>query len=157
MKNDPHKPKNVTTWGDARDVGAGSHHHHQDLATAWPLWLLAKREWGCAKTVFGCISRGCANTQDWEKNKKERKNEKRERKKKEKRTHCEPIHWLHGTDSSMLGVSLWVEGRGRSCADHRPCAETVGGTCMGDICDVGASSHCCQDLAMVWQLYLLAR
>ena len=51
--------------GDACDVGAGSRHRRQDLETAWPLRLLAKREWGHAKTVFGCVSRGCANAQDW--------------------------------------------------------------------------------------------
>jgi len=88
--------------------------------------LLAKRERGRAKTVFGCVSRGCANAQDWEK--KKRKNEKKRKKKeKEKRTHCGPIHRLHATGSSTLADSLWVEGRGRSRVDHRSCAETVVG------------------------------
>ena len=61
--------------------------------------------------------------------KKEKINEKKkkEKKKKEKRTHCKPIHRLHGTGSSMPAVSLWVEGRGRSRADHRPHAEIMGG------------------------------
>jgi len=63
------------TWvGNARDVGAGSLHRRQDLETAWPLWLLAKREWGHVKTMFRCVSRGCANAQDWEK--RNEKNEK---------------------------------------------------------------------------------
>jgi len=52
---------------------------------------------------------------------------KRERKKKETRTHWEPIYQLHGTGSSMPAVSLWVEGHGRLRANHRPCAEAVGG------------------------------
>jgi len=58
----------------------------------------------------------------------------------------------------MLTVSLWVEGRGRLCADHRPHTETVGGkgTCAGDARDVGAGGHR-RDLAMAQQLDLLAR
>ena len=59
----------------------------------------------------------------------------------------------------MPAVSLWVEGRGRSRADHRPRAETMGGgggTRAGDACDVGAGGRR-QDLAMVRQLDLLAR
>ena len=56
------------TWvGGTCDVGAGGHRRHQDLETAWPLWLLAKREQGQVKTVFGYVSRGHANAQDWEK------------------------------------------------------------------------------------------
>ena len=72
------------TWvSDTCNVGAGRRRRRQDVATAWPLRLLAKRERGCAKTVFGCVSRGCANAQDWEKKRKDkRKKEKRERKKK---------------------------------------------------------------------------
>ena len=57
--------------------------------------------------------------------KKKRKTKKKEKKKM--RTHCKPIHRLHGTGSSMPAVSLWVEGRGRSRADHSPRAETMGG------------------------------
>ena len=68
---------------DACNVGAGGRRRRQDLATAWPLQLLAKREWGRAKTVFGCMSRGCANAQDWDKKRKDkRKNEKRKKKEK---------------------------------------------------------------------------
>jgi len=61
------------TWvGDAHDVGAGGRRRRQDLETAWPLRLLAKREWGHVKTMFRCVSRGCANAQDWEKKTKSR-------------------------------------------------------------------------------------
>ena len=56
------------TWvGDACDVGVGGLCHRQDLETAWLLQLLAKQEQGCVKTMFRCVSRGCTNTQDWEK------------------------------------------------------------------------------------------
>ena len=62
--------------GDARDVGA-SGHHHQDLVMAWQLDLLARQGWGRMRLVFGCVSRGCANTQDGKKKKKsEKKSEK---------------------------------------------------------------------------------
>jgi len=71
------------TWvGDACDVGAGSCHCRQDLAMVWLLWLLAKQERGRVKMVSGCVSRGCANTQDWEKRKRKTKNEKRKKKKR---------------------------------------------------------------------------
>ena len=145
------------TWvGDARDVGAGGCRRRQDLAMVWPLRLLAKRRRGRARTVFRYVSSGCANAQDWEKRKETRKNEKRkERKKKGKRTHCEPIHQLHATGSSTPAVSLWVEGRGRLRADHRPHAEILGGTWADDGRDVDAGGHR-RDLAMAWQLHLLA-
>src|SRR4029077_15891269 len=55
----------------------------------------------------------------------------------------------------MPAVSLWVEGRGRSCADDRPCTGAVGGH-AGDACNVGSSGRR-QDLAMARQLDLLAR
>jgi len=59
------------TWvSDACNVGAGGRCCHQDLATVWPLRLLAKQEQGRAKMVFGCMLRGHANAQDWEKKKK---------------------------------------------------------------------------------------
>ena len=61
-----------------------------------------------------------------EKKKRKMKTEK-EKEKKEMGTHCKPIHQLHGTGSSMPAVSLWFEGHGQSRADHRPCAEAVGG------------------------------
>ena len=72
------------TWvGDARDVGAGGRRRCQDLATAWSLRLLAKRERGRVKTVFGCVLRGCANAEDWEKEKKKwKKKTKNESKKR---------------------------------------------------------------------------
>jgi len=122
------------TWvGNACDVGAGGCHHHQDLAMVWLLRLLAKQERGCVKMVSRCVSRGCANTQDWEKRKQKTKNKKKQKqktkrkKKKETQTYWEPIYWLHGTGSSMPVVSLWVEGHGWSHADHRPHAEAMGG------------------------------
>jgi len=46
------------------------------------LQLLAKRRRGCARTVFECVLRGCANAQGWEKRKETQKNEKRKEKKK---------------------------------------------------------------------------
>jgi len=58
--------------GDACDVGVGGHHRRQDCATAWLLRLLAKREWGRTRAVFGRVSRGRANAQDSEKKKKKR-------------------------------------------------------------------------------------
>ena len=62
------------TWvGDAYNVGAGSRRRRQDLAMVWLLWLLAKQERGHVKMVSGCVSRGCANTQDWEKRKEKTK------------------------------------------------------------------------------------
>ena len=60
-------------WGglvsDACDMGA-SGHCCQDLIMAWQLDLLARQAWGHVRLVFGCMSRGCANAQDWEKKKK---------------------------------------------------------------------------------------
>ena len=74
-----------TGVGDARDVGAAGHRRRrQVLVTAWLLRYLAKREWGRARMVFGCVLRECANAQDWEKKNEKNKNEKRERKKKRK-------------------------------------------------------------------------
>ena len=75
------------TWvGDAHDVDTGGHCHCQDLEMAWPLRLLAKREQGRVKTMFGCVLRGCTNAQDWEKRKekteKKMKNEKEKGKKR---------------------------------------------------------------------------
>jgi len=66
-----------------------------------------------------------------------------------------PIHRLHGTGSLMPAVSLWVEGRGWSRANHRPCAEAMGGH-VGDACNVCSSGRR-QDLTMAPQLDLLAR
>jgi len=145
------------TWvGNAHDVGAGGLCHCQDLEMVWPLWLLAKQEWGRVKTMFRCVLRGCANAQDWEKRKKKKKKKKRtEKGKKKTRTCWKPIHRLHGTGSSMPVVSLWVKGRRRLHANHRLCAEAVGGH-AGDACDV-YSSGCYQDLTMAPQLDLLAR
>jgi len=70
------------TWvGDAHDVGAGGCHRRQDLAMAWPVQLLAKQERGHVRMVFGCVSRGCTNAQDWEKRKEKKKKEKEKKKK----------------------------------------------------------------------------
>ena len=58
----------------------------------------------------------------------------------------------------MLAVSLWVEGHRQLHANHRPCAEAMGGTCVGDAHDVGASGHRRhQDHTVARQLHLLAR
>jgi len=43
-------------------------------------------------------------------------------------------------------VSLWVEGRRQSRANHRPHTEAVGETCVGDARDVGAHGHRRRDL-----------
>ena len=115
------------TWvSDACNVGAGRRCRRQDLATAWPLRLLAKQERGRGKMVFGCVSRGHANAWDWEK-------------KKEKKNGLTASLYI-GIMPLMPAISLWVEGRGRSCA------EAVGGTCAGDAHDVGASGHRRRDL-----------
>jgi len=153
----PHVKIMGGTWvGDACDVGADGHHHCQDLEMAWPLQLLAKQEWGHVKTMFGCVSRGCANAQDWEKRKEKMEKKKKKRKeKKETHTYYKPIHQLHGTGSLMPVVSLWIKGCGQLCANHRPYVEAMGGH-AGDACNVGSSGHC-QDLVMAWQLDLLAR
>ena len=74
------------TWvGDAHDVGAGGCHCRQDLETVWPLWLLAKREQGRVKMMFGCVLRGCANAQDWEKRKEKMEKTKNKKEKGKKR------------------------------------------------------------------------
>jgi len=97
--------------GDAHNVGAGGCHCRQDLETAWPLWLLAKREQGCVKMMFGYVLRGCANAQDWEKRKEKMEKKKKKRKeKKETHTHCKPIYQLHGTGSSMPAISCGSKG-----------------------------------------------
>ena len=54
-------------------------------------------------------------------------------------------------------VSLWVEGHHRLHANHRPRTEAVGGTCVGDVRDVGASGHRHRDHMVARQLHLLAR
>ena len=82
---------------------------------------------------------------------------KKEKKKKGKEDiPSEPIYGLHAAASPEPVVSLWVEEGGQLHADHRLRAET-----MGNACDVGTGCyhhcHCCQDLAIVWQLQLLAR
>jgi len=75
-------------------------------------------------------------------------------KKNEKRKEGEDIQGdqLHATGSSMLVVSLCIEEGGW------PCIEIVGGTWVGDAHNVGAGGLChCQDLEMVWLLWLLAK
>jgi len=69
-----------TCAGDARDVGAGG--RCRDLAMAQQLDLLARQAWGHARLVFGCISRGCANAQDWEKKNESEKNNQKKKKAK---------------------------------------------------------------------------
>jgi len=90
-------------WGglvsNARDVGASSH-HRQDLMMAWQLDLLARQAWGHARLVFGCVSRGCANAQDWEKKKVKKTTKK---KKSEKRT-----HWFKSPQKHQLLLVLHV-------------------------------------------------
>jgi len=111
----------------------------------------------CEDNVQMCVEGVCKHTGlGKKKTKKKTKNKKQKRKEKKKTRTCwKPIHRLHGTGSSMPVVSLWVEGRGRLRANHRPCAEAVGGH-AGDACNV-YSSGCHQDLTMAPQLDLLAR
>jgi len=78
--------------------------------------------WMCVKRVRKRTGLGKMKR----KNEKKMKNEK-SKKKEETWTYWEPIYRLHGTGSSMPAVPPWVEGRGRSCANHRPCAEAMGG------------------------------
>jgi len=54
---------------------------------------------------------------------------KQQKKKGRKNIPSEPKHGLDATASSMPVVILWVKKGGWSHADHRPCIETVGGTC----------------------------
>ena len=75
-----------TGVGDARDVGAASRGRHQDLVTASLPWLLAKRERGHARIVFGCVLRVCTNAQDWEEKKKKKRKTKKEKKKRKRKT-----------------------------------------------------------------------
>ena len=115
------------------------------------------RAGACEDGVQVCVERVHKRTAlGKKKRKKEKKEKRKEKEKKEMQTYCKPIYWLHGTGSLMPAVSLWVKGHGRSCADHRPCVEAVGGGHAGDACDVGASSHC-RDLALAQKLDLLAR
>ena len=65
---------------------AGGCYHRQDLEMAWLLWLLAKREQGCVKMMFGCVLRGCANAQDWEKRKQKMEKKKTKKQKKKQKT-----------------------------------------------------------------------
>ena len=93
--------------------GAGGRRRRQDLATAWPLRLLAKRERGRTKTVFGCVSKGCTNAQDWEKKtKSEKKKEKEKEKKNEKWTYrfVTPTKTLTSTGLACR-VCAWLQCR----------------------------------------------
>jgi len=75
-------------------------------------------------------------------------------KKNEKRKEGEDIQGdrLHATGGSMLAVSLYIEEGGW------PHVKIVGGTWVGDACDVGTGSlHRRQDLEMAWPLWLLAK
>ena len=58
--------------GDGCDVGA-SGHCRRDLGVAWHFHLLARRGWGRARLMFGCVSRECANAQNWKKKRKAKK------------------------------------------------------------------------------------
>jgi len=95
------------TWvGDAHDVGAGGCCHRQDLATVWPVRLLAKREWGRVRTVFGCMLRGCTDAQDWEKRKEKTKKEKRNADSLKAYTSAS-CHWPFDADSLFVGRRAW--------------------------------------------------
>ena len=61
--------------GDGCDVGA-SGHRRQDLGVAWHFHLLARRGWGHVRLMFGCVSRECANAQNWKKKRKAKKKRK---------------------------------------------------------------------------------
>jgi len=91
-----------------------------------------------------------------EKKKRKKRKKKRERKKKETRTHCKPIHRLHGTGSSMPAVSCELKGM-VGCVPTTGCAQKLWGGLASNACNAGASGHHCQDLMMAWQLDLLAR
>jgi len=109
----------------------------------------------CEDNVQMCVKGVRKRTGLGKKKQKKKQKKKKRKEKKEMHTRWKPIHRLHGTGSSMPAVSLWVEGRGQSHADHRPCAEAMGGH-AGDACDV-CSSGCRQDPTMAPQLHLLAR
>jgi len=83
------------------------------------------RAGACEDGVQVCVERVCKHTALGKKKRKKKKEKRKE--KKGMQTYCKPIHWLHGTGNSMPVVSLWVEGHGQSCANHRPCTEAVGG------------------------------
>ena len=89
------------------------------------------------------------------KEKKEKRKEK-EKKKKETQTHCKLIHWLHGTGSSMPAVSCGSKGV-VGCMPTTGCVQKLWEGLVSNAHNVGASSRCCQDLVMAWQLDLLAR
>jgi len=135
--------------------GYRQHCCRQDLETAWPLQLLAKREQGPMKTVFRCVSRGCTNAQHWGKRKEKRK-KKRERKKKE----------CGLTVSLYIGfMALAIQCQRSLCGSkgmvgHVPTTGRAqklwGGGHAGDTCNVGASG-CCRDLTLAQKLDLLAR
>jgi len=114
------------------------------------------------KTMFGCVLRGCANAQDWEKRKqkmekkKQKKKQKRERKKKKCTLTVSLIYQLHGTGSSMLAISCGLKGM-VGCVPTTGCTQKLWGGLVSDACNVGASGRCRQDLMMAWQLDLLAR
>jgi len=94
---------------------------------------------------FGTSGLACCIRHATEKKRKDKKKEKRG----EEGAQGDP---LHATGSSMLVVSLCVKEGGW------PCVKIVGGTWVGDACDVGAGGcHHRQDLKMVWPLWLLAK
>ena len=60
--------------------------------------------------------------------KKRKDKQKNERERKKKKKNGLTVSLYIGFMPPMPVVSLWVEGRQRSRANHRPCAEAVGGT-----------------------------
>ena len=63
---------------------------------AWQLDLLARQAWGHARLVFGCVLRGCANVQDWEKKKTKKKKTKKQ------------THWFKSLQKHQLLLVLHV-------------------------------------------------
>ena len=84
------------------------------------------------------------------KKKKEKINEKTKKreKKNEKMKNGLTASLYIGFVPLTPAVSLWVEGRRQSRANHRPRAEAVGETCAGDARDVGARGHRRRDLVV---------
>ena len=128
----------------------------QDLEMVWPLQLLAKRERGPMKTVFRCVSRGCANAQHQGKRKEKKKKKKRERKKKE----CGLTVSLYIGFMALAVRCQWSLYGSKGMVGHMPTTGRTqkpwGGGHAGDGCNMGASGHC-RDLMLAQKLELLAR
>ena len=101
--------------------------------------------WMCVEGVHKCTGLGKKKR----KNRKKKTKTKKRKEKKEMRTHCKPIHQLHGTGSLMLAVSCGLKGM-VGCVPTTGCVQKPWGGLASDACNVGASGHHCQDLMMAW-------